>query len=560
MPNRTHRLTTMSLLILIAGLRTVRVTAGDWPIFHGPQHNNVSSERHWGEDWANCSLKVRWTKAVGMGSSAVVVADGRLYTLGNSKILNKDTDTIYCLDPNSGAQIWTYSYTAALGAHLYEGGTTTTPTVVGDELYTLSKQGLACCFDAKTGAVLWQIDLVAKHGLLLPTWSFTGSPYPHEDLMVYNAGKHGLALHASDGTLAWTTGTDVSGYSTPVPLDDNGRQLLVLMGYRTFAAVEPLTGSVVWEYPWVNALPGNIADPVVDGNQLFVSSGYNKGSALLRASGSQVAQVWLQRNMQTCYNTAVLWQGYLYGPNDSGSNLTCVEFSTGRVVWNKGGFGRACVSLADATLIVLSETGELSIGKASPTGYTPAVRARILTGECRTVPVLANGKIYVRSAAGNLACVELTTTSPRVNAGNSVLTWLKAGSTTVDLNGSVADDTNDVTSIRWSVLSSPEGSLVEVADTSKPATTASFAEPGVYVLELHAIDAKSQEGYDRIEVRVYADADEAAKNRPASSSVAAWYDPDADGIEDPNGIPLTEDLYYDAGTITLPANEPQENR
>jgi outer membrane protein assembly factor BamB len=159
---------------------------------------------------------------------------------------------------------------------------------------------------------------------------------------VYNVGKHGLALHASDGTLAWTTGTDVSGYSTPVPLDDNGRQLLVLMGYRTFAAVEPLTGSVMWEYPWVNGLPGNIADPVVDGNQLFVSSGYNKGSALLRASGSQVAQVWLQRTMQTCYNTAVLWHGELYGPNESGSNLTCVEFSTGNVIWKPSGL-RPCL-------------------------------------------------------------------------------------------------------------------------------------------------------------------------------------------------------------------------
>lgn len=554
MATRTYRLAALSLLILIGSLSTVRVTAHDWPIFHGPQHNNISSERHWGEDWANCSLKVRWTRTVGMGASAVVVADGRLYTLGNSKILNKDTDTIYCLDPNSGTQVWSYSYPAALGAHLYEGGTTTTPTVVGDKAYTLNKQGLAYCFDAETGAVLWQVDLVAKHGVRTPTWSFTGSPYPYGDLVVYNVGTHGLALHAADGTLAWTTGTDVSGYSTPVPLDDNGQPLLVLMGYRTFAAVEPMTGRVAWEYPWVNALPGNIADPVVDGNELFVSSGYNKGSALFRASGGQVTQVWLQRSMQTCYNTAVLWQGYLYGPNDGGSNLTCLEFSTGKVIWNKGGFGRACVSLADATLIVLSETGELSIGKASPVGYTPAVRAQILTGECRTVPVLANGKIYVRSTAGSLACVELTTSAPRVDAGSSVLTWLKAGETTVVLNGSVADDTNDVTGIRWSALSSPDGSLVEFADSSKPATTARFTGLGLYILELYAIDAESQEGHDRIEVRVYADADEAANNRPAGSSVAAWHDSDADLAEDPNDASLTEDVYYDAGRITLPAH------
>jgi len=575
----------MSLLILMVALMPVRVMASDWPIFRGPKHNGISSERHWGEDWANCSLKVRWTKAVGVGSSTVAVAAGRLYTMGNSELMVGTTrtacDVVYCLDAVSGNPLWSYSYPAALAANFYEGGTSTTPTVAGDKVYTLSKQGLAYCFDAKTGAVLWQVDLVAKYSVRAPTWFFAGSPYPYGDLVIYNVGKHGLALHASDGTLAWTTGTDVSGYSTPVPFDDNGQQLLVLMGYRTFAAVEPLTGSVAWEYPWVNGLPGNIADPVVDGSELFVSSGYNKGSALVRVSGGQVAQVWQQRNMQTVYNAAVLWQGYLYGQNDSGMYLSCVEFGTGKVIWNKGGFGRACVTLADGRLIVLSETGELSIGKASPTGYVPAVRAQILSGECRSVPVLANGKIYVRSTAGSLACVELTTTAPRVNAGNSVLTWLKAGETTVALNGSVVDDTNDVTSIRWSVLYSPADVAVVFADSSKPATTARLAESGRYVLELYAIDAKAQEGSDRVEVRVYADACEAAKNRPAGSSVTARYDSDGDCTEDFGDFAvfaaqwagsrgfkdlamftshwlkdrsLTEDVLYDGGEITLPVN------
>jgi hypothetical protein len=151
----------------------------------------------------------------------------------------------------------------------------------------------------------------------------------------------------------------------------------------------------------------------------------------------------------------------------------------------------------------------------------PTVSAQILSGECRSVPVLANGKIYVRSTAGSLACVELATTAPRVNAGSNVVASLEAGMTTVALSGSVADDTNDVTSIRWSVLSSPAGSIVGFADSSKPATTASFTQPGVYVLELRVIDAQSQEGSDRIEVRVDADASETTKNRPASVPAAA---------------------------------------
>ena len=584
----THKLKTTPLLalILLAGLAAVRATANDWPIFRGPRHNGISYERHWGGDWANCTPQVRWTQAMGMGSSTVAVAAGRLYTMGNSELLvgkvKKVCDVVYCLDAESGALLWSYSYEAALAPNSYEGGTSTTPTVAGDRVYTLSKQGLAYCFDAKTGAVLWQADLVAKYGVRAPTWFFAGSPYPYGDLVIYNVGTHGLALHASDATLAWQTGTATSGYSTPVPFDSDEQHLLVLMGEKTFAAVQPLTGRVVWEYPWQNSTLANIADAVVDGNEVFVSAGYSKGSVLVRASGSQVTQVWFQKNMQTIYNSAVLWQGYLYGPNDSGSNLTCVEFSTGKVIWNNGGFGRACVTLADGRLIVLSETGELSIAKASPAGYAATGKGQILTGECRSVPVLANGRIYVRSTAGNLACVELTTASPRIDAGSSVLTWLKAGEATVALNGSVADDTGDVTAIRWSVLSSPANSAVVFADSSKPTTTASFAKAGLYVLELYAIDAKAQEGSDRIEVRVCADACEAAKSRPTGDSVAAGYESDGDCVEDFGDLAvwaaqwrgagdfsdlaafadqwlrdrsLTEDVLYDAGQIILPSSQ-----
>jgi outer membrane protein assembly factor BamB len=587
---QTHKIEMTPLaLILLMALLTAPATADDWPLFRGPNHNGISHERHWGEDWANCTFKVRWTKPVGLGASAVAVAGGRLYTMCNSQLQvgssKKACDTVYCLDAGSGAPIWSTSYAAALGDNSYEGGTNTTPTVAGDRVYTLSKQGLAYCFDAMTGTVLWQVDLVAKYRVTAPGWYFGGSPYPYGDLVIYNAGKHGLALRASDGSLAWTTGTQTSGYSTPVPFDNNGQHLLVLMGEKTFAAIEPLTGRIVWEYPWVTSLPANIADLVVDGNELFASSGYNKGSALVRVSGNQVTQVWFQqKNMQSVYNTAVLWQGYLYGPNDRGPNLTCIEFSTGNVMWNQTASGNSCVALADGRLIVLTYGGELSIAKASPTGYVAAVKGQVLaTGSiCRTAPVLANGRIYVRSSTpGTLACVELKTTAPRVDAGTSVLTWLKAGVTTVALNGSVADDTNDVTTVGWSVLSSPAGSAVVFGDRSKPATTASLAKPGLYVLELHAIDAKAQQGSDRIEVRVYADACDAAKNRPAGAAASAWYDSDADCTEDfgdfaafaaqwpgPRGFKdlalfagqwladtsPTEDVRYDAGEIALPGN------
>ena len=120
----TRQFTTIVLLALWSmGWADLPAWAGDWPIFRGPRHNGISTERHWGEDWANCSLKVKWTQSVGLGSSAVAVADGRLYAMGNSELqvgtARKACDVVYCLDANSGAPLWSYSYAAALAPNSY---------------------------------------------------------------------------------------------------------------------------------------------------------------------------------------------------------------------------------------------------------------------------------------------------------------------------------------------------------------------------------------------------------------------------------------------------------
>jgi hypothetical protein len=157
---------------------------------------------------------------------------------------------------------------------------------------------------------------------------------------------------------------------------------------------------------------------------------------------------------------------------------------------------------------------------------------------------------------------ETEKSGPVVDAGSSIVTWLKAGTTTVDLNGTVTDSTGDVTAIQWSVVASPLGSNVNIANNSVAATTATLTGTGRYVLELHAIDATQQEDSGLIEINVYADSCEAAKNDP-NGYTAPPYDFNADCKVDfidfamfaegwlQNGSP-TSDILYDAGTISLP--------
>jgi len=157
---------------------------------------------------------------------------------------------------------------------------------------------------------------------------------------------------------------------------------------------------------------------------------------------------------------------------------------------------------------------------------------------------------------------ETVTSGPEVDAGSSIVTWLKDGTTTIDLDGTVTDQTGDVTTIQWSVVSSPSGSAVDIVNNAVAATTASFTKTGRYILELNAVDATRQEESDLMEVNVYADSCEAAKNDP-NGYVASQYDFNDDCKVDfadfamfvtawLQDASLTEDVLYDAGTITLP--------
>ena len=110
--------------------------------------------------------------------------------------------------------------------------------------------------------------------------------------------------------------------------------------------------------------------------------------------------------MRNHFNTCVLWQGHLYGPDDSG--LRCLAFDTGELKWTYREFGKGSLMMADGKLVALSEKGELIIAEPTPAAFKPISRAKVLTGKCWTTPVLSNGHIYCRNAVGDVVCVDVS--------------------------------------------------------------------------------------------------------------------------------------------------------
>jgi outer membrane protein assembly factor BamB len=385
--------------------------AADWPHWRGPDYNGISKETGWNATFPEGGPKVLWEKSIGTGFSSITVSDGKAYTMGNID----NQDILYCFDAATGDEIWKKSYPCPLFANLHEGGPCSTPTVDGEAVYTFSKKGDIIRFNASTGEIIWQKNVKDEYGCNFPKWHFSGSPFIYGDLVILDAGERGIALNKADGTVKWQNGTSAGAYSTAVPFKSGDKDCIVLFVAKEAVALETTTGKVLWSIPWETQADINAADAVISGNKVFITSGYGVGCALFDIGSGEPKEIYRNKNMSNQLNSAVLWEGHLYGfDGQIGMNgpgrgkLTCMNFETGQVKWSQGGMGTGSLMLADGKLIILSEDGKLVTAEASPDGFKEIASAQILTYKCWTVPVLANGRIYARNTAGQLVCVDVS--------------------------------------------------------------------------------------------------------------------------------------------------------
>lgn len=390
----------------LALLAALPARADDWPHWRGPARNGISAETGWLDRWPEGGPTVLWKAEIGTGFSSFAVAGGRCYTTGHAD----EKDTVFCFDAETGRLLWKHSYPAELGDNFFEGGTTATPTVEGGRVYTLSRWGDALCFEAATGKVVWSRNVQKETGARIPDWGYSGSPVPFENLLLLTVGEAGLALDKATGAVAWKSGEKDAGYSTPLPIKHAGRDLALVSSGLFYHAVDPRTGKEAWRFLWKTAYGVNSADPVVDADRVFISSGYEKGAALLRLGAGDPEVVWESKAMRNQMNPCVLLEGYLYGCDGNagkGPTLKCIEFATGAEMWTREAFGNGTVAAAGGKLIALAESGELMIAPASPREFKPTARAKVVGGKCWTVPVLANGRIYIRNAEGDVVCLDV---------------------------------------------------------------------------------------------------------------------------------------------------------
>lgn len=391
-----------------------RGTSTDWPQWRGPHRDGISPEKGLLTEWPDAGPKELWRRPSGAGYSSLAVADGRVVTMAR----DGDLEAVICWNAANGKELWRHRYPCSTEGIDWGSGPRSTPTIEGDYVYTVGVSGILKCLKLRPaspkGEEVWSVDLLKEFAGPVPTWGFSFSPLIDGDLLFTNPGapeaRSLVAFDKRTGKIVWQNLDDRGGYSSPITASFAGKKQVVFFTAQGLVGVVPESGKLLWRFPWETSYDCNIATPIALGNYIFISSGYNRGCAVVRideaANGAwEARRVYEHNKMCNHFATCVLYDGHLYGFSDP-SLLTCMDFRTGKIRWKERGFDKGSLMIADGHLIILGERGKLAIAEATHQEYREKAAFQVSNNQTWTVPVLANGRLYVRDEE-NVICLDV---------------------------------------------------------------------------------------------------------------------------------------------------------
>ncbi|MHC4205350.1 MAG: outer membrane protein assembly factor BamB family protein [Planctomycetota bacterium] len=399
------------LLVFILNLPVVAL-AGDnagWPCFHGPRRDNLSAETGLLKVWPDEGPKLLWSNSdIGHGYSTVAIAGGRIFTAG---MINKQTYvTALDLEGNklwqslngqswqaSERQTWAVPYAGSRG----------TPTVDDETVYHLSELGRLTAFDIQTGEESWHLELLKVFDAERPEYGYSESVLIYGDKLFCcpGGGKgYAAAFDKETGRTLWAN-TDIKdppGNCSAVMANINGVEQIITLSQKRILSFNPEKGHLLWQFEFGNKRENSCTDVIVSDGLVFASTGYGGGCILLRPKRNDdgkfsVEQVWRSELLDNHHGGVVLLNGNLYGAGHESRGWFCLDFETGKKLWQNPGKGS--LTYADSRLYCLDEKGTMSLLRATNSKWDLISSFRMPRGGRGLYwahPVVYDGRLYVR--------------------------------------------------------------------------------------------------------------------------------------------------------------------
>jgi outer membrane protein assembly factor BamB len=383
------------------------VTKGnaDWPNWRGDNFEGKSRLKGIKKDWAHGLAKLWHINYLCQDKStaswsAPVVQGNRLIVPGR----DEKNDLVFCINADSGELIWLGSYEA--GAETSHGpGSRATPFIDGDRVYTFGRSGDLVCWQLADGKLLWRKN-VKDAGGAEPRWGFSTTPLVLDNMVIVQGGGNSLviAFDKLTGDVVWKSMAGEAGYAAVISMNiDNEVKLLIYHG-KGLSCLNPSDGQLLWTVPWPTEYCVNATTPLVYKDIIFHTSAYKMGCEAVKVSKNGYTVLWKNMAMEAQHSDPVLIDGYIYGySGESVRNVgqfKCIELSTGKEMWSTSLIGQGTSTFVDSHLICLDVKGNLFLINPDPSGFKKVGKIMSAIGDVKnpawTVPVVANGKLYLR--------------------------------------------------------------------------------------------------------------------------------------------------------------------
>ena len=408
--------------------------ADDWPHWLGPKRDNVWYETGILEKFPKDGPKKLWSFPVGGGYAGPAVVGDLVFITdyvrtdgteddGNGNFgrgSSTGKERVWCVNRTTGKKVWEYEYPVKYSVS-YPAGPRCTPTVDGDNVYTLGAEGMLICFSKADGKKVWEKDLKAEYETKSALWGYAGHPLIDGKKLITLAGgegSHMVALDKLTGKEIWKSQSQQEqGYVPPTIVEFGGKRQLIAAGPTAIRGLDPETGERLWTTPYSADNGSVIMTPIISGEYMFMG-GYKSKNLMLKLDKDkpEVSVVWkdkLKHGIHAVNVQPILHDGTIYGHDESGK-LFAFEVPSGKRLWESEDVIGTKSQGSESSFIVkngdrfffFTEKGDLVIGKLSKEGYTEIDRAKELvkpTGKAfgRSVvwcqPAFANKTMYVRN-------------------------------------------------------------------------------------------------------------------------------------------------------------------
>jgi outer membrane protein assembly factor BamB len=379
--------------------------AKHWARWRGPSGQGLVSGTGYPDSWSATQNVVWKTPTTGDGNSSPIVWGDRVFITAAydggrrlSLIAYRRTD---------GSKLWEAFAPAGpspQGNHYKNGHASATPATDGQRVYvSFGARGLIA-FDMN-GKVVWHRDLgpmQAYHGT-------AGSPLLYKDRVILyqdqSAGSFVAAFDTRTGKEVWKTLREGNvGWGTPIAIRVIDHDEIIVSSQQKVQAYNPDTGAEIWSCSGTTYEV--IPTPVVGYGMVFCSSGRAGPTLAIKPGGkgdvTKTHVQWTSPRGSPFVPSPILYGEYLYMVNDMASIVTCLEATTGKVMWQgrlgaaaREGFSASPVAF-DGKVFFTNDEGETFVLKAGPTFQLLHVNK--LDEATLATPALVDGRWYIRTA------------------------------------------------------------------------------------------------------------------------------------------------------------------